>query len=31
MPRSGIDGYSVRTMSNFLRNCQTNFKTGCTS
>jgi hypothetical protein len=31
MPRSGITGYSGKTMSNFLRNHQTNFQTDCTS
>ena len=31
MPRSGIAGSSSRTMSNFLRNCQTDFQSGCTS
>jgi hypothetical protein len=31
MPRSGIPGSSGRTMSNFLRNCQTGFQSGCTS
>jgi hypothetical protein len=31
MPRSGIAGSSGRTMSNFLRNHQTDFQTGCTS
>jgi hypothetical protein len=29
MPRSGIAGPSGRTMSNFLRNCQTDFQSGC--
>jgi hypothetical protein len=31
MPRSGIVGSSSSTMSNFLRNCQTHFQSGCTS
>jgi hypothetical protein len=31
MPKSGIDGTSSRTMSNVLRNCQTDFQSGCTS
>jgi hypothetical protein len=31
MPRSGIAGFSGNTMSNFLRNCQTDFQSGCTS
>jgi hypothetical protein len=31
MPRRGITGSSSNTMSNFLRNCQTDFKSGCTS
>jgi hypothetical protein len=31
MPRSGISGSSSSTMSNFLRNCQTYFQSGCTS
>jgi hypothetical protein len=31
MPRRDIDGSSGSTMSNFLRNCQTNFQSGCTS
>jgi hypothetical protein len=31
MPRSGIAGSSGRTMSNFLRNHQTDFQSGCTS
>jgi hypothetical protein len=31
MPRSGIAGSSGRTMSNFLRNCRTDFQSGCTS
>jgi hypothetical protein len=31
MPRSGIAGSSGTTMSNFLRNHQTNFQSGCTS
>jgi hypothetical protein len=28
MPRSGIAGSSGSTMSNFLRNCQTDFQSG---
>ena len=31
MPRRGIAGYSGSTMSNFLRNHQTDFQSGCTS
>jgi hypothetical protein len=31
MPRGGIAGYSGSTMSNFLRNRQTDFQSGCTS
>jgi hypothetical protein len=31
MPRRGITGSSGSTMSNFLRNCQTDFQSGCTS
>jgi hypothetical protein len=31
MPRRGIPGSSSSTMSNFLRNCQTDFQSGCTS
>ena len=31
MPRSGIAGFLGRTMSNFLRNRQTDFQSGCTS
>jgi hypothetical protein len=31
MPRRGIAGSSSRTMSNFLRNRQTNFRSGSTS
>jgi hypothetical protein len=30
MPRRGIAGSSGSTMSNFLRNCQTDFQSGCT-
>jgi hypothetical protein len=31
MARSDIAGSSGNTMSNFLRNCQTDFQSGCTS
>jgi hypothetical protein len=31
MTRSGIAGSLGSTMSNFLRNCQTDFQSGCTS
>jgi hypothetical protein len=31
MPRRGIAGSSNSTMSSFLRNCQTDFQSGCTS
>ena len=31
MPRRGITGSSGSIMSNFLRNCQTDFQSGCTS
>ena len=31
MPGSGIAGSSGNTMSNFLRNCQTNFQSGSIS
>jgi hypothetical protein len=31
MPRRGIAGSSYSTMSNFLKNHQTNFQSGCTS
>jgi hypothetical protein len=31
MPRNGIAGFSGSTMSNFLRNHQTDFQSGCTS
>jgi hypothetical protein len=31
MPRRGIAGSSSSTMSNFLRNHQTDFQSGCTS
>jgi hypothetical protein len=31
MPRRGISGFSGSTMSNFLRNYQTDFQSGCTS
>jgi hypothetical protein len=30
MPRSGIGGSYSSIMSNFLRNCQTDFQSGCT-
>jgi len=31
MPRIGIAGSSSRTITNFLRNCQIDFQSGCTS
>ena len=31
MPRSGIAGSSGSGMSNILKNCQTDFQSGCTS
>jgi hypothetical protein len=31
MPRRGIAGFSCSTMSNFLRNCQTDFQSGSNS
>jgi hypothetical protein len=31
MPRRGIAGSSSSTMSHFLRNCQSDFQSGCTS
>jgi hypothetical protein len=31
MPRRGIAGSSGSIMSNFLKNCQTDFQSGCTS
>jgi hypothetical protein len=31
MPRRGTVGSSNSTMSNFLKNCQTDFQSGCTS
>ena len=31
IPKSGIVGYSVRSISNFLRNHQIDFHSGCTS
>jgi hypothetical protein len=31
MPRSGLSVSSGSTMSNYLRNCQTDFQNGCTS
>jgi hypothetical protein len=31
LPRRDIPGSSSSTMSNILRNCQTNFQSGCTS
>jgi hypothetical protein len=31
MPRGGIAGSSSSTKCNFLRNCQTDFQSGCTS
>jgi hypothetical protein len=29
--KSDVSGFSGNTMSNFLRNCQTDFQRGCTS
>jgi hypothetical protein len=31
MLRSSIAGFSISTMSNFLKNCQIDFQSGCTS
>ena len=31
MPRRGVAGSSSSTVSDFLRNCQTDFQNGCTS
>jgi hypothetical protein len=31
MPRDSIAGYSGRTISNFLSNCQIDFQSGCTN
>ena len=31
MPKSGIAGSSGTTISNFMRNCQADFQSGCTS
>jgi hypothetical protein len=31
IPKRGIAGYSGRSISNFLRNIQINFQSGCTS
>jgi hypothetical protein len=31
MPKSGIDGPSSNTVSNFIGNRQTDFQSGCTS
>jgi hypothetical protein len=31
MPRSGIAGPFCNTMSNFLKNCHSDFQSGCTS
>jgi hypothetical protein len=31
IPKSGVTGYSGRSISNFLRNLQVDFQSGCTS